>query len=88
MSEFFNVFHSSIPEIMQMLNNADLSAWQMEKLTGMDNSGLQKTLKILAVKGYTERYREKTCIKWKLTEKGRKAAPSIIACYYALEEIS
>ena len=88
MSEFFKVFHSSIPEIMQLLFSEDLSAMEMEKLTGMDNSGLQKTLKILQTKDYTENYRAYGCNKWKLTEKGRKAAPSIIACYYALEEIS
>lgn len=94
MSEFYKLFHSSIPEIFQALVFQDLTATELEKEIGLDNSGLQKTLKILQTKGYVQRYETENptmnfkSFKWKLTDKGKNAAAPMIALYNRLEELS
>lgn len=95
MTEFGLLFHTSVPEILETLMDQPMCAMDIEKRTGLDNSGLQKTLKILQNKGYTDKYQgeqirhlPKMKMIWFLTPKGRSAAKAIIECRDALEGIA
>lgn len=92
MTEFGVLFHTSVPEILEVLQEQPMCAMDIEKRTGLDNSGLQKTLKILKDKGYTDRFQGEQIgrlphrkMMWFLTPKGQTAAKEIIRCRDVLE---
>ena len=80
------LFHTSVPEILKVLSEGTpITAVELQNRIGIDNSGLQKTLKILKRKGLTDR--NELDKRWFLTSQGKEAAIVIVRCMDRLEEV-